>query len=432
MKKLFVLLIILTALFTGNLLQAVDLKEAQKIEVAVMKCDAQLKALLLPFGTKAGFPGTKPQGLENASYEKLYKTAAGSAAQGSMIIEKFIQTTKNMPYSLEFSSRYFMKRLQIAAYEYSDLSGNEKAFQHLCHEFAADCDRGFEELRFWAISEMLVFDNIWFKNIQEAFVPVKAKMEQAVIPDVVDPSQARETWKTAANALMEAGNAAGIASTKVGVGGLIGMPAWRLRLAIKYFKAAAKEAVVDMWHAKATDPQVWLQACNTLRKKIEIINTEMANFLAMHGGNPQEIRPVMYMMPATTAVNMADSNELIDIKASASDKGFNVETGENCITITGIADGPETAYDAFGLPYGDYARSVRFTLDIDKAPTTDAFGKTNYTKKNRRIFQVMTSKGATAEQVARALTKKVNDIRDFRAEVSVNSPESARIDFSHR
>lgn len=405
------------------------LKKAQVVENAVAKCAAEIRALLLPFGAKAGFPNVRPQGLENASYQQLYRAAARKAAEGSQVMADFINSNK-LPTGVEFSARYFMKRLEIASHEYADQSGNEKVFEFLCKDFASACDKGFEELRFWAVPEMLTFDNIWHKNIQDGFVPVKEKLQLVRMPSSISPDQAREVWKQAAKALSEVGNAAGIASTKVGVGGLIGMPAWRLRLAIKYFKAACKAATVQMWNSRSSDSNVWLKACKKLRKDIEIITAEINNFLAIHGGNPAEIKLVMYMGHA--AARATNSAKEIEIKASASDKGFELETGLNSLRITGIADGPEPAYDIMGMQVGDYARSVRFTLDIDKAPTTNAFGKTDYTKKNRRIFTVMTSKGATAEQVAKALAKKVNDARDFRAQVEVESSEDATLTFSHR
>jgi hypothetical protein len=429
MKIRFVWVLMLCAIFMGGIAQAVDLKEAQKIENAVASCTAEIRELLLPFGAKAGFPEVRPQGLENASYHELYKTAARRSAEGSRVMAEFINSNK-LPTGVEFSARYFMKRLEIASHEYADQSGNEKVFEFLCKDFAAAADKGFAELRLWTVPEMLPLDNIWHKHIQEGFVPVKEKLALVKMPSTIQPDQAREIWKNAAQALSEVGNAAGIASTKVGVGGLIGMPAWRLRLSIKYFKAACKAAVVEMWNSRSSDPDVWLQACKKLRQDIEIINTEINNFLAINGGNPAEIKPVLYM--GTAAARSESSATEIEIKASASDKGFELEIGMNSLKITGIADGPEPAYDIMGMQVGDYARSVRFTLDIDKAPTTDAFGNTNYSKKNRRIFTVMTSKGATAEQVARALAKKVNDARDFRAQVQVESPEDALLTFSHR
>ncbi len=429
MKIRCIWVMVLCALFIGGIAQAVDLKAAQKVEDAVAKCAAEIRALLLPFGAKAGFPEVRPKGLENASFQELYKAAARRSADGSRVMADFVNSNK-LPTGVEFSARYFMKRLEIAAHEYADQSGNEKIFEFLCKDFATACDKGFEELRFWAVPEMLVFDNIWHKNIQEGFIPVKEKLSLVKMPSAISPNQARETWKNAAQALSEVGNAAGIASTKVGAGGLIGMPAWRLRLAIKYFKATCKAAVVEMWNSRSSDANVWLQACKKLGKEIEIINAEMTNFLAIHGGNQAEIKPVMYM--ATAATGSRNSAREIEIKASASDKGFELETGINSLKIKGIADGPEPAYDITGFPVGDYARSVRFTLDIDKAPTTDAFGNTNYSKKNNRIFTFMTSKGATAEHVARALAKKVNDARDFRAQVNVESPEEAQLTFSHR
>jgi len=433
MKRQFVWLFVVLALLLSANVQANELsdvlKKAQVVENAVAKCAAEIRALLLPFGAKAGFPNVRPQGLENASFQELYRAAANKAAEGSRIMANFVNSNK-LPTGVEFSARYFMKRLEIASHQFADQSGNEKVFEFLCKDFASACDKGFEELRFWAVPEMLPLDKIWNKHIQDGFVPVKEKLQLIKMPVTISPDRARAVWKKAAQGLSEVGNAAGIASTKVGAGGLIGIPAWRLRLAIKYFKAACKAATVEMWNSRSSDPQVWLKACKKLRKDIEVINAEINNFLAIHGGNPAEIKPVMYMgHAAARSVNAAKE---IEIKASASDKGFELETGLNSLKITGIADGPEKAYDIMGLPAGDYARSVRFTLDIDKAPTTNAFGRTDYTMKNRRIFTVMTSKGATAEQVARALAKKVNDARDFRAQVEVESDEEALLKFSHR
>jgi hypothetical protein len=123
----------------------------------------------------------------------------------------------------------------------------------------------------------------------------------------------------------------------------------------------------------------------------------------------------------------------IDIEASASDKGIRLRTEKDALVLSGTAAGPEPVVDYFGInPMADFARGVRFTLDIEHAPTTDLFGNTDYREKNSRIYQVMTSEGATAEELARALAKKVNAEDDFRAEVEPLADGSVRIAFARR
>jgi hypothetical protein len=122
----------------------------------------------------------------------------------------------------------------------------------------------------------------------------------------------------------------------------------------------------------------------------------------------------------------------IAIDARASDPGMQVRAGTDRLVISGTASGPQPMRDIFGLPHGDLARSDSFTLDIDKAPTRDVWGNTDYSEKNSRIFTVMTSKGATALQVAEALAKKVNRGDDFRATVTPQQDGSAELTFARR
>jgi hypothetical protein len=123
----------------------------------------------------------------------------------------------------------------------------------------------------------------------------------------------------------------------------------------------------------------------------------------------------------------------IDIEARASDAGMAIRREKDAVVLSGTAAGPEPVVDYFGVnPMAEYARSVSFTLDIDHAPTTDAFGNRDFSEKNSRIFQVTTSKGATAEQVADALAKKVNAEDDFRASVKPLADGSVRIEFQRR
>ena len=124
----------------------------------------------------------------------------------------------------------------------------------------------------------------------------------------------------------------------------------------------------------------------------------------------------------------------IAIEASASDPGLKVTTGPDSITIAGKTKGAEPAKDIFGTPssYISYARGMSFSLDIKDAPTTDAFGNTDYTKKNARLFGLTTSPGWSASECAERLADKVNEKTDFKAEVIDNANGSSTIKFTRR
>ena len=123
----------------------------------------------------------------------------------------------------------------------------------------------------------------------------------------------------------------------------------------------------------------------------------------------------------------------IAIEASASDPGLKVTTGADSITIAGKTQGAAPGRDIFGeTPHVTYARGMGFSLDIDDAPTKDAFGNTDYTKKNARFFQLTTSPGWSAAECAERLADKVNDKGDFKAEVVENKNGSSTITFTRR
>ncbi len=249
-------------------------------EKPISDAAAKIRELLLPFSAKAGFPDTRPAGLERASYEELYKAAATASKKGSDIFAGLVKFFgSNIRWYL--SPKYFQKRLEIGAQLYPEHKGNEKIFEFLCRDFAAAADRGFEELRYWALAEGMVLDLVWFKAIQEGFVPVKEKMALAFVPENIAPADAKTIWKQAAAALIEAGNQAGIASTKVGSMGFAAFPAWRLKYGIKYFKAAAKAAVAENWHSRNSSPEFWVKACKQLKEDISTINAEIDQFLAV-------------------------------------------------------------------------------------------------------------------------------------------------------
>lgn len=272
---------ILAMIFTTSIVRAEVAPPLLDIyDNEVHKLVTQTENLLLQFGAKAGFPETRPAGMQNASYEELYKLAALRALQAKQLFENSLKKFK-FPMKLELGAKYFQKRLEIGANPFESKNGNGKVFKFLCEDFATACDMGLEELRLWKYPEFMAFDNIWFKNIQNAFIPVKAKMLKVEIPAQIDPEAACETWRNAASALMAAGNEAGIASTKVGSGGLANFPAWRLKYAIKYFKAAAKAAVITNWHSHNSDANFWLKACEDLQKEVNQLNLEMEAFLEL-------------------------------------------------------------------------------------------------------------------------------------------------------
>ncbi len=127
----------------------------------------------------------------------------------------------------------------------------------------------------------------------------------------------------------------------------------------------------------------------------------------------------------------ASSSGPIDLKARASDTGLSVSVSGDSLTLRGKANGPKVVNDPLFGGF-DYARSVSFTLDIDKVPTKDQFGKDDFREKNSRLFNFYTEKGQSPEHVARALAAKVNAGDDFRATVSVAKDGAATLSFTRR
>jgi hypothetical protein len=139
--------------------------------------------------------------------------------------------------------------------------------------------------------------------------------------------------------------------------------------------------------------------------------------------HPPPIYPVQPRVPAGTP---------IEIKPRNSDPGARMTAGKDSVTISGTTKGAQVVRDSSGWVKYEVARGMSFTLDIDKAPTEDIFGRTNYTEKNSRLFTLDTSVGWSAAECARRLADKVNKGDDFRAKVTVEDDGSATIHFSRR
>ena len=139
-----------------------------------------------------------------------------------------------------------------------------------------------------------------------------------------------------------------------------------------------------------------------------------------------EVRP---MQRATGA-----GQNSIEIRGRVSDPGMKATIGaNNTIVLSGTTHGPTDGRGILGERMrGVYAKSVSFSLDIDKAPTTDAFGRQTFREKNSRLFQVTTSPGWTANEVAHRLADKVNQHRSYRADVHENPDGTATLAFRQR
>lgn len=141
--------------------------------------------------------------------------------------------------------------------------------------------------------------------------------------------------------------------------------------------------------------------------------------------HPPPIYPVQPRVPAGTP---------IEIKPRSSDPGARMTAGPtpNSVTIAGTTQGARVVRDSSGAVNYEVARGMSFTLDIDKAPTEDVFGRTNYTEKNSRLFTLDTSPGWSAAECARRLADKVNKGDDFRAQVTIADDGSATIHLTRR
>lgn len=124
----------------------------------------------------------------------------------------------------------------------------------------------------------------------------------------------------------------------------------------------------------------------------------------------------------------------IVIQPVHSDPGMSVTSAKNSVTIRGEAtQGARVVRDLSGYVDYEVGRGMSFTLDIDKAPTVDIFGKTSFTEKKSRIFTLDTSPGWSAQKCAQMLADKVNKGDDFRARVVVaDDMRSATIELARR
>jgi hypothetical protein len=146
--------------------------------------------------------------------------------------------------------------------------------------------------------------------------------------------------------------------------------------------------------------------------------------------NPFSYFPGTSSTSSTSTQPAVSARTPIAVKSENSDPGLKLVKGTNSLTITGTTKGAKTVnHDLAGW---EEARGMSFSLDIDKASTVDAFGNTDYTEKNHRLFTLTTSKGWSAEKCAQMLADKVNAQGSFKATVKVARDGAATIAFARR
>lgn len=118
--------------------------------------------------------------------------------------------------------------------------------------------------------------------------------------------------------------------------------------------------------------------------------------------------------PVPVEVKSADAGIKVSKKALT---GGRVE-----VSFSGTAKGPgvKQPNDIWGDFYGPQpvSRPVTLGVAVSEAPTTDSFGRTNYTEKNKRSLVQTTKKGETGRALAEDFAREINSkLLAFRAEV---------------
>lgn len=118
-----------------------------------------------------------------------------------------------------------------------------------------------------------------------------------------------------------------------------------------------------------------------------------------------------------TAIPVEAKSEDAGIKVSKKSVGGQVE-----VSFSGTAKGPAMVKpdNVWGDYYGAQPRShvVSLGVAVSEAPTTDSFGRTNYTEKNHRSLVQSTKKGETGRAIAEDFAKEINSkLLAFRAQV---------------
>lgn len=244
----------------------------QEIDKAVAQC----REIIAPFSSEADFPNILPEELRGKDWATIRRKVAENCFKCSRIMLELVEKCK-FPIKLRLGAMYFRKRFVMGTSIYPNKTESDKVHEFQCRSFADECTAGLKEMRYWKTGEPVwTGDIVWVKNASEGLARVKEMLP--VFPVEIDADQSRAFWRQAADKAIKAGNEAGMTASRVG--DVINFPSWRLKYAVKYFKAATKAAVANNWHSRETDPEHWKQAVIKLKKAIEPLSAEIDELLS--------------------------------------------------------------------------------------------------------------------------------------------------------
>jgi len=242
----------------------------QQMDKAVEAC----RRIIGPFSSEAGFPGTLPPDLQGKSWQEIRVRLAQNCSQCAKIMLELVEKF-NLPIRLRLGAMYFRKRFVLGTLIYPHKTETDRVHEFQCRTFAGACSEGLKEMGLWANPEPIWSGDIaWAKPIREGLDRVKSLLPE--FPEAIAEADARTTWKKLAAKTVQAGSEAGMTAARVGG---FQFPAWRLKFAVKYFKAATKAAVAGSWESRETDTLYWKQACIRLQKALAPLKTEIDELL---------------------------------------------------------------------------------------------------------------------------------------------------------
>ncbi|PKL50325.1 MAG: hypothetical protein CVV42_03460 [Candidatus Riflebacteria bacterium HGW-Riflebacteria-2] len=272
-KPVFILLAVL--LFTSSSVMAEVDAPGQKLQQKeIDKATAQCREIIRPYSSESGFPEILPEGLRGKDWETIRRKVAEDCFKCSKIMLDLLEKNR-LPIKLRLGAKYFRKRFIMGTAIYPHKDESDKIHEFQCRSFASDCEVGLNEMHYWQKAEPeSTGDARWLKTARDGLVRVKQMLP--VFPDEIGGEEAREFWRQAAERATQAGNEAGMTASRIGD---FNSPAWRLKFAIKYCKAATRAAVSDSLHARESDPEYWRLAVIKLQESIEPLGSEIDELL---------------------------------------------------------------------------------------------------------------------------------------------------------
>lgn len=237
-----------------------NLGPQQLIEKAVEQC----RQIIRPFSEEAGFPAVLPASLKGKLWKEIHTGVAKNCAECATIMQTLVDK-HNLPLRQRLGAMYFSKSFMLETRIFPLPTAADSAHEIKCGDFAGSCDMLLKEMKLWAMPDQAhSYDMVWAQNTRDGLERIKSMLP--TFTHKVANAEARKIYKDLAAKTIDAGNEAGMVANRVGS---FGFPAWRLRFAVKYFKAAALEAVAGVQDKEENDENYWQQACGRLKKAIE-------------------------------------------------------------------------------------------------------------------------------------------------------------------